>query len=112
MILINKFYHKNDSSKELSAEIKYFMNNSMPLGICVSNDKEYYELMALLTEQGFIWNDGTSPSCETWGNSTSLHSTPLLIILRNYKITRTSYELYSDLFNYGIDTVFHFSDFY
>lgn len=50
MILINKSYHKNDSSRELSAEIEYFMNKSMSLGICVYNDKEYYELMALLTE--------------------------------------------------------------
>ena len=112
MILINKSYHKNDSSRELSAEIEYFMNQSMSLGICVYNDKEYYELMALLTEQEFIWNDGTSPSCETWGTSTSVHGTPLLIILRNYKITRSSYEFDSDSFDYGIDTIFRFSNFY
>src|SRR5574344_785671 len=98
MILINKSYHKNNLPRELGAEIEYFMNKSMSLGICVSNDKDYYELMALLTEQGFIWNDGTSPSYETWYTSTSVHGTPLLIILRNYKITRTSYKFNSDSF--------------
>ena len=109
MILINEFYHKSDFPRELDLEIDYSMKKSMSLGIFVHNKEDYYELMTLLKEKGFFWQNGTSPPNEPWDVSTSIHSVPLLIILRNYRITRSSYKLNSE---WELDAMFDFSDFH
>lgn len=109
MILINKSYPKNYPSRKLNLEIEDSMNRGMSLGIFVSNEEEYYTLMNLLKEKGFLWQDTTSPPYVSWSVGASFYGVPLLIILRNYKITRSSYgsDSYAEL-----DTVFDFSDFH
>lgn len=109
MILINNSYPKNHPSRELNLEIEDSMNRGMSLGIFVSNEEEYYTLMNLLKEKGFLWSDRTSPPYVSWSVGASFYGVPLLIILRNYKITRSSCE--SDSYA-ELDTVFNFSDFY